>query len=322
MFQDTETTLTMSITKFVMFILLLRLPYIAFSIIKSAIKRFFAKRKLQKLFPGPEEHWLFGNLHTFPGLNEAGLMWFLDIVAKYPRYHIINSGPLRPSLNLNHPETIKQVTNTYAPKQTGPMGAYRMVMPWIGEGLLVSSGPKWKRNRRLLTPGFHFDVLKPYVGVYNDSVERSIKTLKSYARAEKSIDIFPLVSQCTLDIILRCAFSEDDSNKSDKKSSYVKAVVSMGDELLCRLINPLMYIDFIYYLTPTGRQFKKNCQLSHDVAMDVIHRRMKELNDTDTLDTIKSKGRYVDFLDILLLAKDEDGNGLTEKVIYTIFVAV
>ena len=37
-----------------------------------------------------------------------------------------------------------------------------------GEGLLCSNGKKWERSRRLLTPAFHFDVLKPYVRVYND----------------------------------------------------------------------------------------------------------------------------------------------------------
>ena len=40
-----------------------------------------------------------------------------------------------------------------------------------GDGLLLSSGSKWFRNRKLLTPAFHFDVLKPYMKIYNEATD-------------------------------------------------------------------------------------------------------------------------------------------------------
>ena len=40
-----------------------------------------------------------------------------------------------------------------------------------GDGLLLSSGKKWARNRRLLTGAFHFDVLKPYLSVYSETAD-------------------------------------------------------------------------------------------------------------------------------------------------------
>jgi len=48
---------------------------------------------------------------------------------------------------------------------------YDMFVPWIGRGLLVANGDKWFRSRRLLTPAFHFGVLKPYIQVYNECVQ-------------------------------------------------------------------------------------------------------------------------------------------------------
>ena len=41
----------------------------------------------------------------------------------------------------------------------------------IGESLLTGNGPKWFRTRHLLTPAFHFDILKPYVKVYCECVD-------------------------------------------------------------------------------------------------------------------------------------------------------
>ena len=56
------------------------------------------------------------------------------------------------------------------PKPLG-VGAYRFIYPWLGDGLLLAGGEKWARNRRLLTPAFHFDILKPYMEVNNQASE-------------------------------------------------------------------------------------------------------------------------------------------------------
>lgn len=46
---------------------------------------------------------------------------------------------------------------------------YSRFPPSPGNGLLVLHGPKWFQHRKLLTPAFHYDVLKPYVAVFASS---------------------------------------------------------------------------------------------------------------------------------------------------------
>lgn len=70
---------------------------------------------------------------------------------------------------LEHLETYFIISTEPKPRGLGTV--YMMGLDWLGEGLLIANGDHWARNRRLLTPAFHFDILKPYVKVYNEATD-------------------------------------------------------------------------------------------------------------------------------------------------------
>ncbi|KAH1165985.1 hypothetical protein KIL84_015157 [Mauremys mutica] len=128
---------------------------------------------------------------------------------------------------------------------------YRHIVPWIGKGLLVLHGPKWYQHRKLLTPGFHYDVLKPYVPLIADSTKVMLDKWEQLIAQEKSVELFEHVSLMTLDSIMKCAFSYQSNCQTD---SYL---------VHHRLRIFPYHNDLVYWLSPHGFQFMKACQLAH-----------------------------------------------------------
>ncbi|KAK3102082.1 hypothetical protein FSP39_008602 [Pinctada imbricata] len=195
------------------------------------------------------------------------------------------------------------------PKPTGFGGVYRHALPWLGEGLLIAGGSRWARSRRLLTPAFHFDILKPYIAVYNDCAGQLSKNIERFANTDASFEVFNLVCLCTLDIILRCAFSYETNcqENSGEVHPYVKAVNEIAVTWSRRNRMPWLFPDFIFYRTEEGKRFSRNLSVCTR-GSGGRHRQTEKYTDL-------TNRKFLDFLDILLTAKDEDGNGLTKTEI-------
>lgn len=65
----------------------------------------------------------------------------------------------------------------------------------------ISTGDKWYTRRRLITPSFHFDILKDFLLVMSEQADIFVSVLRKFAKTGKEFDIFPLISNCALDII-------------------------------------------------------------------------------------------------------------------------
>ena len=271
---------------------------------------FFRYRSQMNKYPGPSTHPLYGTLHHFRGLREAGLKFFFDNAEKYKYFHRIWSGPFSSALIMYHPESVREVIkNSIKPRNSGGLTStiYDMGIGWLGEGLILTNGPLWYRNRRLITPSFHFDILKSYMEVYNSCTDLLISNIKQLATSGQSLDLQPLVNNCSLDVILRCAFSlKSDCQLDTEPNVYAKAIAELQHLWISRALNPLHVIDLVYRLTPSGRRFYHLCDVAHREADVIIKKRQQELGDVTGSDK-----KCHDFLDTLLLVRDAENRGLS-----------
>lgn len=61
-------------------------------------------------------------------------------------------------------------------------------------------GSKWRHDRKMLTPAFHFEILKQNIEDFENVATNFIHNLSQYDNAS-SFDVCPLSSLCTLDAI-------------------------------------------------------------------------------------------------------------------------
>uniref|UniRef100_A0A8C5Q042 Cytochrome P450 4B1-like n=1 Tax=Leptobrachium leishanense TaxID=445787 RepID=A0A8C5Q042_9ANUR len=259
-------------------------------------------------FPGPPCHWLLGHSNEFRDDGKS-LQRVLEWAKQFPYAHPIWFGQFVAYLNITHPEFAKTVLSRTDQKDNV---SYEHLIPWIGRGLLVLSGPKWFQHRRLLTPGFHYDVLKPYVKIMADCTKVMLDQLEKYRATGKSIDIYPFVSNMTLDTIMKCAFSCHTDCQTDRESPYVRSVYDLTYLVNNRLRFFPFHSDLIFYLSSHGRRFRKDCKVVHQHTENVIKQRKELIKHEEELEKIQQK-RHLDFLDILLFAQDENGQGLSDE---------
>nr|XP_042122879.1 cytochrome P450 4F4 isoform X3 [Peromyscus maniculatus bairdii] len=167
----------------------------------------------------------------------------------------------------------------------------------------------------MLTPAFHFNILKPYMKIFNDSTNiMHAKWQRLASGGSARLDMFENISLMTLDSLQKCVFSFD-SNCQEKPSEYISAILELSALVSKRYQQLLLHIDSLYQLTPNGMRFHKACRLVHDFTDAIIQDRRRTLPSKDIDDVLKAKAKSktLDFIDVLLLTKDEDGKELSDE---------
>ncbi|XP_077995032.1 cytochrome P450 4F1-like [Glandiceps talaboti] len=276
-------------------------------------KRWRAEKDLAA-FPSPRRHWLLGQVRT-GFTEEAFQLYETELNAPYSPARVTWVGPFDSNVMLFHPSVVQP---WLASTEVKDEVYYGFLRPWLGDGLLLSRGKKWFRNRRLLTPGFHFDILKPYVTVFDECATKLVSKWKELCRSSSSgsvkLEMFEHISLMTLDSLLKCIFSQNSHCQTKKKHPYIQAVYDLASLVIQRARFPPYYNDVIYYISPGGYTWRRALEQVHGYAWKVIRERKAALAQEGSNSSTQTR-KHVDFLDILLKAKDEDGNGLTDQEI-------
>ncbi|XP_003796663.1 cytochrome P450 4F6-like isoform X1 [Otolemur garnettii] len=273
-------------------------------------------RRLRCFPQPPKRNWFWGHLGLVQS-NEEGMRLVENLGHYFRDVHLWWMGPFCPILRLVHPKFVAPLLQAPATVTPKDMTFYGFLKPWLGDGLLLSAGNKWSHHRRLLTPAFHFEILKLYMKIFNKSADiMHGKWQRLVSGGSACLDMFEHISLMTLDILQKCVFSFD-SDCQENPSEYIAAILELSALIVKRYRQIFLHLDFLYYLTPDGRRFRKACNMVHEFTDTIIQERRRTLQHQSVDDILKAKtkSKTLDFIDVLLLSKDENGKELSDESI-------
>lgn len=110
---------------------------------------------------------------------------------------------------------------------------YKFFQPWFGGGLLISTGEKWRNDRKLIAPAFHMNVLKSFVNIFNDNSKAVVEKMSK--EVGKEFDVHDYMSETTVDILLETAMGHKRTGENKEGFNYAMAVMKYVSNIFSNL---------------------------------------------------------------------------------------
>ncbi|KAI8440355.1 hypothetical protein MSG28_001689 [Choristoneura fumiferana] len=150
---------------------------------------------------------------------------------------------------------------------------YRFFKPWLGNGLLISTGQKWRSHRKLIAPTFHLNVLKSFIDLFNANSRTVVEKLK---KESADFDCHDYMSECTVEILLETAMGVSKSTQDQSGFEYAMAVMKMCDILHLRHTKIWLRPEFLFNFTQYAKVQTKLLDTIHGLTKKVILRKKEE----------------------------------------------
>jgi cytochrome P450 len=108
----------------------------------------------------------------------------------------------------SHPDHLKHVLVTHHHNYTKGIGIDRVGL-LLGDGIMVSEGALWRRQRKMIQPAFHPQVI---AGLAGQMVEANLRLREKWlaaARRGEPVNLTQDISDVTLQIVLRAVIGDD-----------------------------------------------------------------------------------------------------------------
>uniref|UniRef100_A0A0A9ZBI9 Cytochrome P450 4C1 n=1 Tax=Lygus hesperus TaxID=30085 RepID=A0A0A9ZBI9_LYGHE len=256
--------------------------------------------------PGPkDEPFFFGPIFKMIKMELDDIVpWLHNEFKKYDWYWA-SWFMGQPGFFIADPDVAEVILTNTKNISKGP--DYDVLRKWLRDGLIHSSGEKWRSRRKMLTPSFHFKILDNNLECMNRNWRKVVdQFLETNGTPFEPLRI---MGRGALGIICETAMGIELDDDDARCKEYINTVKSTLEEAINRVMNPLLKADFVYNLTPAGRRYNKYVEILHSFTEKVIKEKkaaFAEQKASGATDYSEIEGKKV-FLDLLIsLAEKEN----------------
>jgi len=180
-------------------------------------------------------------------------------------------------------------------------GAGNIILkPILGpRSVLLLDGPEHLRQRKLMLPPFHGERMRAYGEAMTEIAERHISNWP----VGESFAVHPTMQTITLEIILRTVFGVEEPQRVAQLGAPLKALLNSTDHPLRLISLQFASSENRRPRSPWGRVYAL-LRPADEMVYDEIRAHREGGEDLAERD---------DILSLLMSARDEDGNGLTDR---------
>ncbi len=254
--------------------------------------------------PGPKGHLLMGSL---PDIQRDRLGFMVDLV-KYGPLARFRAGPLS-VIQVSSPDGVQHVLQANNHNYDKKARSFEPLRDLIGDGLLLSDGDFWRKQRRLMQPVFHRQKIQVFADMIGEETAAVLDSWGQAAASGQPLNVQQEMMRFTLSIITRALFNE---RIGDENGSIGKNLTLLLEDSIYRFDHPFYPSRNIP--TPRNRRYQQAKAELIAVIDGLIERRKASI------------GEYGDLLDLLMMAKDEEsGEGMSKEQLryelLTLFIA-
>jgi cytochrome P450 len=200
-------------------------------------------------------------------------------------------GPF-PAILFNKPEHVQSILVEHAYDFDKGIAIHRTFRSAIGDGVFSSEGDFHHHQRKLMSPPFQPRHIASYAGIMGHYGEQIQQTWLDGT----IIDVDQQMTNLTMSIIGKALFDADVFTEASELGAAMSITLENVSHSLSTLLPPP-------YSWPTPRNLRAN------KAAKVLHNRIQHFIDERRTNPAERN----DFLSILLQARDEDGNSMSDK---------